>query len=253
MKRTLKQLLYGFFYLVILLAVVLGAYLLFFQKSPSCFDNIKNQDEVGIDCGGSCIECDLKNVKELIIQPANIFDNGNRTSTILVVVLNPNKTLGIGTLPYTIKLLNFENQEIYSVNRRAFSYPNQNKLLIEAGIDVEAINIKQVLITLDYNRASWSKISPPPAQLADVATRALGRHIEITGRVINDNDYSLNQVAVVAIFSNKLGIKAATSKTVIGEIKPFSFKAFQIVIPVKEEILSQINLEEAFITLEAKR
>ena len=84
MKRTLKQLLYGFFYLVILLAVVLGAYLLFFQKSSSCFDNIKNQEAVGIDCGGSCIECDLKNVKELIIQPANIFDNGNRSIRSLI-------------------------------------------------------------------------------------------------------------------------------------------------------------------------
>lgn len=253
MKRTFKQILYGFFYLVILLAVVLGVYLLFFQKTPSCFDNIKNQDEVRVDCGGSCMECDLKNVKDLAVQPANIFDNGNRTTTILATISNPNKTLGIELLPYTIKLFNFENQEIYSVNRRSFIYPGQNKVVIEAGIDIEANNIKEAILTLDYNQASWTRLAPPPARLTDFRTRALGKQIEIVGRVINDNDYSLKQVAILAIFSNKVGIKAAASKTVVGEIKPFSFKAFQIIIPVKEGTLSQINLKEAFIALEAKR
>jgi len=253
MKKTFKQVFYGFLYLVVLLAIVLGVYLLFFQKTPSCFDNIKNQDEVGIDCGGSCIKCDLKNVKDLVIQPANIFDNGNRTTTILTTISNSNKTLGIELLPYKIRLLNFENQEIYSINRIAFIYPGQNKLVIEAGIDVEANNIKEVILTLDYNRSSWTRLSSPPARLTDFRTRALGKQIEIIGRVINDNDYSLNQVAVLAVFSNKIGIKAAASKTVVGEIKPFSFKTFQIVIPVKEGALSQINLQEAFIVLEAKR
>tara|TARA_Y100000310_G_scaffold62384_1_gene57712 strand:- start:21600 stop:22361 length:762 start_codon:yes stop_codon:yes gene_type:complete len=253
MKRTLKQLLYGFFYLVILLAVVLGAYLLFFQKSSSCFDNIKNQDEVGVDCGGACIDCDLKNVKDLIVQPANIFDNGNRTTTILATILNPNKTLGIEILPYTIKVFNFEDQEIYSADRRAFIYPAQNRLVLEAGIDVEANNIKSATITLDYDASVWKKISPPPAKLTDFRTRALGNQIEVVGRVINDNDYPLDQVAVLAVFSNKIGIKAAASKTVVGKVEPFSFKTFQIIIPLKEGLLSEINLDEAFIALEAKR
>ena len=253
MKRTLKQLLYGFFYLVILLAVVLGAYLLFFQKSSSCFDNIKNQDEVGVDCGGACIDCDLKNVKDLIVQPANIFDNGNRTTTILATILNPNKTLGIEILPYTIKVFNFEHQEIYSADRRAFIYPAQNRLVLEAGIDVEANNIKSATITLDYDASVWKKISPPPAKLTDFRTRALGNQIEVVGRVINDNDYPLDQVAVLAVFSNKIGIKAAASKTVVGKVEPFSFKTFQIIIPLKEGLLSEINLDEAFIALEAKR
>jgi len=253
MKRTLKQLLYGFFYLVILLAVVLGAYLLFFQKSSSCFDNIKNQDEVGVDCGGVCIDCDLKNVKDLIVQPANIFDNGNRTTTILATILNPNKTLGIEILPYTIKVFNFEDQEIYSADRRAFIYPGQNRLVLEAGIDIEANNIKAATITLDYDASVWKKISPPPAKLTDFRTRALGNQIEVVGRVINDNDYPLDQVAVLAVFSNKIGIKAAASKTVVGKVEPFSFKTFQIIIPLKEGLLSEINLDEAFIVLEAKR
>lgn len=253
MKRTLKQLLYGFFYLVILLAVVLGAYLLFFQKSSSCFDNIKNQDEVGVDCGGACIDCDLKNVKDLIVQPANIFDNGNRTTTILATILNPNKTLGIEILPYTIKVFNFEDQEIYSADRRAFIYPGQNRLVLEAGIDVEANNIKSATITLDYDASVWKKISPPPAKLTDFRTRALGNQIEVVGRVINDNDYSLDQVAVLAVFSNKIGIKAAASKTVVGKVEPFSFKTFQIIIPLTEGLLSEINLDESFIVLEAKR
>ena len=253
MKRTLKQLLYGFFYLVILLAVVLGAYLLFFQKSSSCFDNIKNQEEVGVDCGGVCIDCDLKNVKDLIVQPANIFDNGNRTTTILATILNPNKTLGIEILPYTIKVFNFEDQEIYSADRRAFIYPGQNRLVLEAGIDIEANNIKAATITLDYDASVWKKISPPPAKLTDFRTRALGNQIEVVGRVINDNDYPLDQVAVLAVFSNKIGIKAAASKTVVGKVEPFSFKTFQIIIPLKEGLLSEINLDEAFIILEAKR
>ena len=100
-------------------------------------------------------------------------------------------------------------------------------MILEAGIDVEANNIKEVAITLDYDQSSWTRISPPLAQLADLQTRALGQQIEIVGRVINDNDYALNRVAILAIFSNKTGIKVAASKTVIGEVKPFSSKLFK--------------------------
>lgn len=33
------------------------------EKLPSCFDNLQNQNETGIDCGGPCISCEKETVE----------------------------------------------------------------------------------------------------------------------------------------------------------------------------------------------
>ena len=58
--RLLKQFLYGFFYLAILVSLIWLVYSFEFKPAPNCFDGKKNQEETGIDCGGSCISCEVK-------------------------------------------------------------------------------------------------------------------------------------------------------------------------------------------------
>jgi hypothetical protein len=49
-----RRLLYGGVFLLIVLGIAAYIVFSFFYKAPTCFDGLKNSDEQGIDCGGSC-------------------------------------------------------------------------------------------------------------------------------------------------------------------------------------------------------
>ena len=55
LKRTFRRVA---IFLVFALIIGGASYLIFANKIPAtCSDNIKNQNETGIDCGGSCRAC----------------------------------------------------------------------------------------------------------------------------------------------------------------------------------------------------
>ena len=55
MPRILKQLVFGSGFLVVFGFIAFGAYYLW-QAEATCSDQIKNQGEDAVDCGGPCIK-----------------------------------------------------------------------------------------------------------------------------------------------------------------------------------------------------
>jgi len=89
--RILKQLGYGSLYLAIIMVFVVGIYSVTVREDPTCFDNIQNQSEEGVDCGGDCVSCVLKNAK-LEIRQSTFIPAGADRITVLAVVRNPTET-----------------------------------------------------------------------------------------------------------------------------------------------------------------
>ena len=55
--KSRKQFFYGIIYLVIFGLIGAGIYFALTSKEATCFDGIQNQNEEGVDCGGSCNTC----------------------------------------------------------------------------------------------------------------------------------------------------------------------------------------------------
>lgn len=253
MNRVVKQILYGLFYLVILAVIIWLVYFLFVRSAPSCFDNKQNQNEEEVDCGGSCISCALKNVQDLTVSSAEIFQAGDKT-TILFEIKNPNPTLGIENLPYTINLFDKFGNKAFSVNRNTFIYPDGEKFIVEAGINIDSALISGGELIMDYGIGSWQEdFSQPAIQLVDIKKELEKDKVLISGKIVNDNSFSLLEISVTSALFNKLEFKIAASKVVIDRIEPFSSKEFKIVMPIKPDVILDINLEELFIGVEVKR
>ena len=58
-SRLAKQIFYAAGYLSAFLTVFI-IYLIWFKPATTCFDNRRNQNETGIDCGGQCPACEIK-------------------------------------------------------------------------------------------------------------------------------------------------------------------------------------------------
>lgn len=96
----------GFFCVLALIGV--GLYFKYGYSEPTCFDQIKNADERGVDCGGVCTRIcafDITVPSVLWTQSFKIIDGQYNA---VAYVENRNKNVGAEKLRYTVKL--FDSQ-----------------------------------------------------------------------------------------------------------------------------------------------
>ena len=153
MSRQNKQILYGSAFLIIILTIV-GVFLYNFLKpAPTCFDNIKNQDEEDIDCGGAnCIVCELKH-DPLSTTSVKIFDQGDFLF-ILGELKNSSLNYGATKFQYMISLNAANGKPIYTISNQSYIYPAQARKML-----VAVINKK------DNPAVSWDLISESNSKL----------------------------------------------------------------------------------------
>ncbi len=94
----------GFF--LFLSGIFLVIYFVFFYTPLSCFDNAKNGDEAGVDCGGSCTRICSFAVTPPEIMWAKSFKIVDGQYNAVAYIENKNITAATPELAYTFKLMN---------------------------------------------------------------------------------------------------------------------------------------------------
>ncbi|HEY8097555.1 MAG TPA: hypothetical protein VIE65_15905 [Methylobacter sp.] len=92
-----------------------------FYKAPSCSDNIQNQSEVGIDCGGPCpYLCTSQELPPTVLFTKAISNGAGRTD-IVASIENINANAGAKDVPYTLALYGVGQVLIQQVTVRSIS------------------------------------------------------------------------------------------------------------------------------------
>ncbi|HEY4475390.1 MAG TPA: hypothetical protein VJB92_01565 [Candidatus Paceibacterota bacterium] len=232
-SRFLKQLIYGIFYLAIIFGI---GYILYapFKTPASCFDNRKNQGETEVDCGGSCLSCDLRHLKDIEISPVQIFPLQDNKLSLLFELKNPNVKYGASRFIYTVSFRDASGVESDSVWRESFIYPGELKTVVEAALDIDQSKTRSARVELsDFSWKPVSEFSLPKTQTRDIRVDIqLGeKRGTVSGIFINQNSFRLARVSISAIFSDTAGVKIGVSKTLIEDVEPFQEKNFTIAIP----------------------
>lgn len=256
MTRPEKQFLYGGIYLIFWLVIGSSIYYFFFLGAPGCFDNIKNQDEEGMDCGGPCISCALKNAQPLIVSPVDIFDNGDNNFTILGEIYNPNALVGAERFNYEISLYSGTGGELYHKENQGFIYPAATKVIIETGINLGAGEAAAGKITVqDTLWQPQEKFGLAPEEKLETRnteTRWLKQKFLVSGTAVNNNSFVLPSLAVKTILSDQEGERLAAGLTILENIAPFGEKKFQIAVPAPEATAGRIDIAKTRILFEIK-
>lgn len=83
----------------------------FWYRVPSCFDNLKNGDETGVDCGGSCVKVCSGDALPLIVRwDPRLFEVSPGLWSVLVYVENPNPDFDATYVPYTLTIYGGNNR-----------------------------------------------------------------------------------------------------------------------------------------------
>lgn len=222
-----RQLMYLSIFSVIVLAILAIIYYVS-KPVPTCFDGKQNQDELGVDCGGSCAVACASQITPLTVWWTRVFDAGNGTYDAAALVENQNAKFGTGDIAYVIRLFDKDNVLLAERSGTTFFSPQEKFVIYEAGIDT-GVKIPTHAFLYFGNQAVWEKATYQALPLAfgakDYSNSPQPR---LATTLTNTSLNSLHQVAVVAVLSDADGNAVAASQTVVdvlaaGETKNLNF------------------------------
>lgn len=229
--RLGKQLFYIIVFLIIIGLIGLVIYVIWLKPAPTCFDKKQNQNETGVDCGGSCEDCEIRTLQQPSVKWSK-FPAGNET-ILLIELRNLNPKYGAENFFYNFDILGSDGKKIKSLASNSFIYAGEIKYLIEViGFDSRDID----KVEPSFSSIKWKRIdqfTKPEVQLREVKTESAqpdGRAI-VSGFILNNNAFPLSKIRIVGVLSNSNDIQISASKTELENVKANEEKQFKIIFP----------------------
>ena len=243
--RLAKQIIYGAGYLTALFLIVFIVYLARFKPAPTCFDNRQNQGELGVDCGGPCLPCEIRTLKPLEYSWLKILPAQDQT-IVAAEIKNLNPGWGASFFSYSIDIYGDDGRKIKTIKRDSFIYAGEIKYLIELA-EINPKNTREVKISFsDFNWKSDEKFKKPIIQTREVKIEESA----IIGFLTNNNVFKLPKVKAIGLLYDQYGFLIAASKTELENIGAFEEKFFKINFP-KDTPWTNINVSKTKIYVEA--
>jgi hypothetical protein len=245
MNRFFKQFLYGGIVLIIIGAIFLGIYWNSIFTPPSCFDNIQNQNEEGIDCGPICeISCEEKYLEDLSYSNLNIFRLDDLVS-LYFDLENPNPNFGLRSFNYKIDLYGFANKLIKSIEGESFILPGETKKIVE---------ISKVLGKVENARISFSNIDWKSSldfrsirlENKNMRTYKEGDSFIVTGQIKNLNSFIVPKVIINGFLMDDSENILGVSKTELeSQLDPFVEKEYRVFIEIDPGFEKRVDFSKS--------
>ena len=215
----------------------LEIYLNYLKPVPSCFDGIKNQDEFDIDCGGACVTCEIKTIKNIDVVWAIAIPAGNNSYDLAANIRNPNPNFGHAGYKYNFVLKDASGQIIGQRNGNDFILPGETKYVIEANFQ-SSVAPSTVSLQIDTGvNTDWLQLTNYQAVNLYIQDKGFtvsnqaGFLAEATGVVKNGTNFGFDTVTVNIVLFDRNKKPIGVSKSVIntltaGEGRYFSAQWF---------------------------
>lgn len=241
MSRIIKQIIYGTLYIAIAGLIVYGLSSLNIFSAPSCLDNKQNQGEGGIDCGGSCIPCAIKNLQPIRSQVQIFGVNGNTNAVITFA--NPNLEYGADSFTYTLNFYNQAKENIFSLAKDSFIYPAEaQKVIVEPNLRIGFPGIagEPELVISNPNWKPGAEFPEPRVQTRQIKTEIAGSQAAVTGILVNRESFTISRAGVGALIYQNLPDGntrlVGASKTFLQNLNSLEERAFTIIIPLESAL-----------------
>lgn len=247
MNRAGKQLSFGSIYLLILILIAGGAYLLYFKPAPSCTDNKQNQKETAIDCGGSCIPCEIKGVN-LITEEVKIFPTGTGQATLLAKVRNPSREFS-ASFSYEFNLggTRLNQRELRGNGTIA---PQKSQYIVAPNLPIDREDING--ISLDISGLNWRENKSPVLNIRIDSRSSIDKNrvVTVTGVFSNNSAVNLPTVKLTALLFDKEGKVLNASIAELEKVDAFRTKQFIIFFPEARGLADSLDPQKTEIQWE---
>lgn len=192
-----RRLLYLSTLLFFIAVVAFYVYRVHFYQEPTCFDNILNQNEEDIDCGGICDKvCPFRATTPNILWSRGL-EIAPGVYNLIAKVENPNFDYRMKG-SYIFKAYSPENVLVEEIINDIELDPSQVKLVLEPAVNVEEKKIGRVFFEFLENR-QWDVHEPTQNSIKVVSRVLEDKDTSPKLRVVLENT-SLTQIRDVNVF-----------------------------------------------------
>jgi len=221
-------------------------------KTPSCTDGIQNQDETGVDCGGSCQYLCTAEVQPPTVLFTKILDNDSGRTDIIALIENKNADVAAKNVPYRITLYGDNQLFIQEINGTVDLPPGATIPIYLTGVTSGEQKIKSAFLDISASAPRWfslpssSRIMPTVLHTSQNDSATFPRVETI---LANPSSAPMSNVqAIVLVYDARKDVIAA-SKTIVSLIPPrgqatavFTWNNAFVGIPVSIEVVPIIPL-----------
>jgi len=198
--------------LAVFVFLIVGGLIYYFLPEPTCFDNRKNQDEEGVDCGGQCAPCSEK-IHNLTILWSRAFSVREGSYDAAALLDNQNQFLGSKKLVYAFKLYDKDNILIAVRENSTFIGAGEKFIIFESDFAIQ--NRIPARAVLELREVRW-EAAEPEALPIDVLSKDIlleGASPQIDVRIKNLSTNALKNLEASAVISDSSGAVLGVSRT----------------------------------------
>jgi hypothetical protein len=214
-----RRLIYiGGIVIIFLLAVVLPT-VVHFYKAPTCFDNKKNGDELGVDCGGACTLLCKEQYAPLNVLWARFAKVNDGVYNVLAYVENPNISAGAGNLDYLFKL--YDKNGILLDERMGRTFAPANKVLTVFEPDLKTGHEIPQRVDFSFtSQATWLKQESRESGISIAQTDLIREESSprLSATLSNKTINLLKKIEAVGIVYDSAGNTLAFSRTILDSL-----------------------------------
>jgi len=199
-KRQIKYL--AAFFIFLSLIFYLMYFLVKSKDVDICSNGVKDKVEIGIDCGGICPPCELKNFKPLKIYPTKFLQYGNKID-ILGFIENPNENLALKNLRYYFEIYDeVGNLKEKTKERSTIIEPNEKRYLTELNYPISDFKIEKIILKIiEPSKKDWLSLSYQEIQVSyynfKVKKEMAKTKINLT--LFNQSYYDYNNLEIILL------------------------------------------------------
>lgn len=188
-------------------------------EAPSCFDGKLNNNELGIDCGGSCNLLCKTQVLDPLVHWTRLFEVSPGIYNVLAYLENPNPTGGVENIEYIFKIFDDKNVLLREREGRVKFLPKAIIPILENSLVVGKLDANRVSFEIT-NDLVWTRQEPGRSTILvqDEEIVNLDDEPRITALLKNTDIVAVDKVKVVVIVYDKSDNAIASSSTILERI-----------------------------------
>lgn len=207
--------------IVLLLVIGIPVYFKYFNKPPSCFDGKLNQDEKGIDCGGSCALLCPDESREPIVTFQRLYKASKGIYTALALIENANQGVFVRKISYSFKIYDKDNVMLFEIPGTTFIPPGREFPIFASPIltgNREAVKeVFSFKAVPAWEKGVWKD---PMIDVSNITNEVVGSSQRIEADISNREVYPEKNLEVDVIVYDSEGNAHEGSATVISYISP---------------------------------
>ena len=192
-----------------------------FYQAPSCTDGVQNQEEEGIDCGGSCSHLCTAQQQPPTVLFTKAIPNGVGRVDVIASVENKNANAAAKNVPYSITLYGSDQTLIQQISG-VFDLPARaTEPIYVSGIQSGNRKVVGAFLDIASSSPEWFTMMADSRIVPTVSNTSLGGSTSaprVTATLINPSVAILRDVQAIVIVRNEQGDVIAASKTVVPAI-----------------------------------